>query len=459
MRKLDAAVIGGGPAGMAALLKLKSLGIDSCALFERNQLPGGILDQCIHPGFGLEYFGRELTGPEYAERLLTALRESGAPVFTGTTVAAYRKGRLQTYSRRGGAEEVQAGAVILATGCRERTRENIEVPGTRPAGVYTAGQAQNLINKQGLKLGRRVVIQGSGDIGLIMARRLAIEGYEVAAVLERLPHLSGLIRNKVQCLDHYGIPLHLGTSITEVEGRERVSAVTVRKGREERRIPCDTILFATGLIPELELARTAGVLLPDGFHPRVDRAYHSDRPGLFIAGNSLHINDLADSASREGEAAALSAAAWLAGKRGLPAIRDFSPPYQPPEGRDHLNEDYFQKLRDAQLTPCIICPKGCLLAEGRSGCRRGALYYSQIKRGYRQRLATTLCCRFRGEKRRIPICSQEEIPVSLTAEVKAALEGISRLDDAEFEIPVPGLTVRFRAADLKRAFHSSASFL
>ena len=269
----ECVIVGGGPAGLAAAIALKKLGIDDLIVLERNARLGGILNQCIHPGFGLERFGSDFTGPEYAKALVREFREAGAECATGAMVLEISDSRrVRALSHDDGYSEIRASAVVVATGCRERTRENLEIAGTRPAGVFTAGQAQNLINLGGFRLGERVVIQGSGDIGLIMARRLKIEGYRVEGVLERLPYLSGLIRNKVQCLDHFGIPLRLCTQIREIVGKDRVEGVWIERVDEKQRpmagtrewLPCDTVLFSVGLIPEVDILKSAGFAPPPG---------------------------------------------------------------------------------------------------------------------------------------------------------------------------------------------------
>ena len=316
----QAAIIGAGPAGLAAAVRLLGGGMHDFILIERENELGGILNQCIHNGFGLELYREDLTGPEFAGRLKAELRELSAGLKTAPTVltgSMVRRTerlpgggfRLKISSKDSGLLTITADSVITATGCRERTRENIEVAGSRPAGVFTAGQAQNLVNRRHLAPGSRVIIQGSGDIGLIMARRLTLEGFEVVAVLERLPYLSGLIRNKVQCLDHFGIPLLLGRQIAEIRGRERVhSVVSVGTGPGGKPLPgtetvteCDTVLFAVGLIPELESVKPAGIELLDPFRPSANADFETSVPRLFAAGNCLHINDLADSAAAQRE--------------------------------------------------------------------------------------------------------------------------------------------------------------
>ena len=257
-------VVGAGAAGLASALRLRDLGFSRVVIYDRNEGPGGILPQCIHAGFGVHYFGQELTGPEYSERLWSAARERRIETVFNASVLSVDNDRTTTILLPNGAREVvRPRAVIIATGCRERTRENLEVAGTRPAGVFTAGLAQTLVNRMGLQIGSTVVIQGSGDIGMIMARRMSIEGYTVVAVLERLPYLGGTLRNKIQCLDAFRIPLWLSSEIIEIEGDRRVQGVKVVRrtsdSQEIQHLDCDTVLVASGLIAETRLIDELGV--------------------------------------------------------------------------------------------------------------------------------------------------------------------------------------------------------
>lgn len=318
----DIAVIGAGAAGLSAAHAAASCGA-STAVIDREEAPGGVLLQCIHNGFGLHYFREELTGPEYAERMALQVRKAQVKMLSGHTaisVTPCGEGHeLILYSGKTGVTRLHAGAVILATGCRERTRANIAVPGDRPAGVFTAGLAQKLVNMEGVAPGKRAVIVGSGDIGLIMARRLTWSGIEVARVVEIQPYPSGLARNIAQCLDDFGIRLDLATRITGIYGRDRVESVTLSPlsdpGKTEK-IHCDTVLFSVGLIPENELARKCGVRL----HPVTggavtDSAHMTSVPGIFACGNALHVHDLADYASAEGALCGKSAVDFLRGER------------------------------------------------------------------------------------------------------------------------------------------------
>jgi len=320
----DVAVIGGGPAGLAAALGARRAGAGKVLLLERDRTLGGILNQCIHDGFGLFLYQETISGPEYAERLAEDVLRETVRVETGTMVLDLTAGRVLRINARGGYRLVEAGAVVLAMGCRERTRDMIEIPGTRPAGVFTAGLAQNLVNLQNLRIGREAVILGSGDIGLIMARRLAFEGIAVKGVFEIMPWAGGLERNVRQCLMDFGIPLELGSTVVEIRGRDRVESVVVSRvdGRlapvagTEQVIPCDTLLLSVGLIPENELAKRAGVeLSPLTGGAVVDERLMTSVPGIFSCGNVLHIHDVADWASFEGLAAGGQAARFAAGER------------------------------------------------------------------------------------------------------------------------------------------------
>jgi len=324
IRTVDVAVIGGGPAGLAAAEAAAGEGAD-VLLIDRNPQLGGILNQCIHDGFGLHAFGEILTGPEFADRYMQRAREAGVQLQTQTLVARLTPERHLVCSRPGERETLRAGATVLAMGCRERTRGMIRIPGTRPAGVYTAGTAQYLTNMANVRIGRRVVILGSGDIGLIMARRLTWEGAEVVAVVEKLPYPSGLPRNINQCLLDYDIPLYLSHSVTCIHGKDRVERVTVARFDEtgcvvpgsEFDLSCDTLLLSVGLIPENELSRQAGVALDRTTGgAEVQDAYMTNVPGVFSCGNVLHIHDLADWAAEEGGRAGVAAARYAGGDRG-----------------------------------------------------------------------------------------------------------------------------------------------
>jgi thioredoxin reductase len=320
----DVAVIGAGPAGLAAALGARRAGAGRVLLLEREKSLGGILNQCVHDGFGLFLYKETISGPEYAERLAEDVAREPIKVETGAMVLDLSPGRVLRVNSRRGYRLVEAGAVVLAMGCRERTRDMIEIPGTRPAGIYTAGLAQNLVNLQNLRVGTEAVILGSGDIGLIMARRLAFEGVKVKGVFEILPWPGGLERNVRQCLRDFAIPLELQTTVVEIRGRDRVESVVVARVDEElvpvpgteRVVPCDTLLLSVGLIPENELSNRAGVeLSPLTGGAVVDESLMTSVPGVFSCGNVLHIHDVADWASFEGFAAGERAARYAAGER------------------------------------------------------------------------------------------------------------------------------------------------
>jgi NADPH-dependent 2,4-dienoyl-CoA reductase/sulfur reductase-like enzyme len=313
----DVVVIGAGPAGIAAAVAAHKNGAPHVLLIERNAHLGGILNQCIHDGFGLLRFSEALTGPEYAAREIQTLQETDIDVMLTATVTEITPRRGIVCVTESGIRIIKAGAIILATGCRERTRGMLALPGTRPSGIYTAGIAQQLINIQNVRIGTRAVILGSGDIGLIMARRMTLEGMEVVCVLEKLPVLSGLKRNKNQCLDDFGIPLRLCQTVAEIRGAKRLESVVAARVDNsgclipgtEYEINCDTLVLSVGLIPENELAKACGIemdLVTGG--PKVSERLETSVEGIFCAGNSLHVHPLVDNASEEGVRAGIYAA-------------------------------------------------------------------------------------------------------------------------------------------------------
>ena len=330
MMKKQAVIVGGGPAGLAAALRLKEKGVNDILILEREHKLGGILRQCIHDGFGLIRFGESLSGPEYAQRFIDKVLTAGIESITDCTVLDISPKKLVTAaSREQGLLQIQADAVLLTMGCRERTRGALATPGTRPAGIYTAGVAQNYINLQNIMVGHEAVILGSGDIGLIMARRMTLEGAHVKGVYEVQPYPSGLPRNIEQCLNDYNIPLHLSHTVVDIRGRERLTSVVVAKCDErfrpisgtEQEIPCDTLILSVGLIPENELSLAAGVELDARTRGAfVDEYCQTGVPGIFAAGNVLHVHDLVDFVSLEAESLADSAAEYLL-TGSLPACR------------------------------------------------------------------------------------------------------------------------------------------
>lgn len=332
VRNVDVAVIGGGPAGIAAAVAAREEGADKVVVFERDWEPGGILQQCIHPGFGLHTFGEELTGPEYMDRYLRRARESGVEFDLNTMVFHMDKPHTGEDGRKGasfrvmnperGIEQIRAKSVVLAMGCRERPAGALGIAGSRPSGVYTAGTAQRFVNMEGFMPGKKVVIMGTGDIGLIMARRMVLEGAEVVAVFEIMPWVSGLRRNIAQCLDDFGIPYHLNHSVYELHGRDRLEGVSVVQVGDDRKpiqgtsrfIGCDTLLLAVGLIPENELSKMAGVDMdPWTNGPVVNEFLQTSEACIFAAGNVVVVYDLVDWVSEEGERAGRSAARYALG--------------------------------------------------------------------------------------------------------------------------------------------------
>lgn len=324
MERYDIVIIGAGPGGMAAAYEAWQAGVQSILLLERDKELGGILNQCIHNGFGLHRFGEELTGPDYAQKYIDMLASTQVSIKLDTMVLEVSPEKVVTVvNPTDGMMEIQAKAIILTMGCRERSRGAIGIPGNRPAGVFTAGTAQRYINMEGYMVGKRVVILGSGDIGLIMARRLTLEGAKVLACVEIMPYSNGLTRNIVQCLEDYNIPLYLSHTITEIKGRSRVEGITISKVDEKLRpipgtdfdIDCDTVLLSVGLIPENELSISAGVEIdPATRGPVVFENMQTSVEGIFAAGNVLHVHDLVDFVTAEGGKAGVFAARYVQGK-------------------------------------------------------------------------------------------------------------------------------------------------
>jgi NADPH-dependent 2,4-dienoyl-CoA reductase/sulfur reductase-like enzyme len=360
--RFDAAVIGGGAAGLAAALEIRRRGFTVC-IIERDEELGGILLQCIHNGFGLHEFREDLTGPEYAEHAVRAVQEARIAVFTRATVDELSSNgtshELVCYSSHHGVMRISARAVVLAMGCRERNRGNLRIPGSRPAGVYTAGLAQRLINIDGYIPGREVVIIGSGDIGLIMARRLQWLGCRVHAVVEIMPYPSGLTRNIVQCLNDFSIPLHLSHIVSRIRGSERVEGVDVMPIRGgapdpggEFHIPCDTVLLSVGLIPENELSKTAGVeISPETGGPVVDATMMTSVDGIFATGNVLHVHDLVDNVSEESRVTGSFVGEWLESRRPERQLR-----IKPGSNVRYVNPSRVDPVRGTRLylRPLIV---------------------------------------------------------------------------------------------------------
>lgn len=371
MKQVQLAIIGGGPAGLAAAIAAREKGVEDILIIERDKELGGILNQCIHAGFGLHTFGQELTGPEYAGRFISRVQQLHIPYLLRTMVLDLSRDRVLTVTGpETGLIQIQAQAVILAMGCRERPRGALNIPGYRPAGIYSAGTAQRLVNMEGFMPGKNVVILGSGDIGLIMARRMTLEGAKVHAVAEVLPYSGGLKRNIVQCLEDFDIPLYLSTTVVDIHGRERLEGVTLARVDENRRpipgteqyIPCDTLLLSVGLLPENELSSAAGVHLSGVTGgPEVTDRLATSIPGVFACGNVLHVHDLVDFVSQEAQRAGENAALYLQGARagsrsvrleGKNGVRYTVPQFIDPENMDETVTVRFrvaQPYRDAAL--------------------------------------------------------------------------------------------------------------
>lgn len=328
MKRCDLVIVGGGPAGLAAAIAAKKKGIDDILIVERDDRLGGILNQCIHNGFGLHTFQEELTGPEYAYRFICQVKELEIPCLTGTMVLDITPEKIITImNRKDGVVQIQAKSIILAMGCRERPRGALNIPGYRPMGIYSAGTAQRLVNVEGYLPGKEVVILGSGDIGLIMARRMTLEGAKVKVVAELMPYSGGLKRNIVQCLDDFGIPLKLRHTVVDIKGKKKLEGVTLaevdEKGKPvpgtEEYYSCDTLLLSCGLIPENELSREMGISMnPVTNGPIVDESLESSISGVFVCGNVLHVHDLVDFVSEEAKCAGENAADYIQGK--LPKV-------------------------------------------------------------------------------------------------------------------------------------------
>ena len=371
MKQVQLAIIGGGPAGLAAAIAAREKGVEDILIIERDKELGGILNQCIHAGFGLHTFGQELTGPEYAGRFIDRVQQMHIPYLLRTMVLDLSQDRVLTVTGpETGLIQIRAQAVILAMGCRERPRGALNIPGYRPAGIYSAGTAQRLVNMEGFMPGKNVVILGSGDIGLIMARRMTLEGAKVHAVAEVLPYSGGLKRNIVQCLEDFDIPLYLSTTVVDIHGRERLEGVTLARVDENRRpipgteqhIPCDTLLLSVGLLPENELSSAAGVRLSGVTGgPEVTDRLATSIPGVFACGNVLHVHDLVDFVSQEAQKAGENAALYLQGARagsrsvrleGKNGVRYTVPQSIDPENMDETVTVRFrvaQPYRDAAL--------------------------------------------------------------------------------------------------------------
>ena len=395
MRKCDVLIIGGGPGGLAAACSARKAGADSVIVLERDRRAGGILNQCIHDGFGLIRYNCELTGPEYAERAIREALDAGAEILPSRHVSEIAKAdggyEVSAYTKDG-IEKYLTRTIVLATGCRERTRGNISIPGSRPAGVYTAGVAQNLVNVRNVMIGKKVVILGSGDIGLIMARRLTLEGAKVLAIAEIMSEPTGLARNVSQCVQEFGIPLYVKTTVSKIIGKKKLEAVELsdldQNGKvipgTARRIDCDALVLSVGLIPENEVAQTVGVKLFANNAVDTDRYLQTSVPGVFSCGNSRHVMDLADYVSEQGE---------MAGRNAVHLIRG--------EDMDSWDEEKSNCMKkgfpEEGTVTCTICPNGCQVkwdeaTDTFSGnrCKRGARFAIQERTSPMRTVTTTV---------------------------------------------------------------------
>lgn len=389
MEKCDVLIIGAGPGGLAAAVGAKNAGAGRVVILERDVSAGGILNQCVHDGFGIIRYNRQLTGPEYAVRAIYEADQAGAEILCGHQVVRIGEDKTVIAVSREGLRRFRAGAIVLATGCRERTRGAISIPGTRPAGIFTAGVVQNFVNVRNIMPGRKVVILGSGDIGMIMARRLTLEGAEVKAIVEVLPEPAGLSRNVSQCVYEYGIPLHCSHTVSRIIGKKKLEAVEISEVNEkmqvikgtEQIIECDALILSVGLIPENEVAETAGVLLDRKSNGTVtDEFLQTSVPGIFSCGNSHRVMDLADYVSLQGELAGRNAAAYISGSEMKP-------------WEESRGTTMAKGLPAPDTVTCTLCPNGCQIkfTDGKyegNKCPRG-LKFAEEERTLPKRIVTS----------------------------------------------------------------------
>lgn len=424
MEYFDVVIVGGGPGGLAAAKGASENGAEKVLLLERENETGGVLNQCIHDGFGLHRYKKQLSGPEYASRALKEADSAGCKITTGAIVTMVTRNHEVTYVSTSGIKTVKAGAVVLATGCRERTRGAICIPGYRPAGVYTAGVAQNLVNTKNIMIGKRILILGSGDIGLIMARRLTLEGAEVVAVVEIQDTPCGLMRNISQCLNDFNIPLLLSHTVTKIIGKERLSAVEISKvdknknpikGTEEV-IDVDTLILSVGLIPENELARKVGIELSLNGGVKTDDFLETSVPGIFAAGNSRKVMDLADYVSQQGEIAGRNAASFALG-------------VEPAKWVDGVSDDARKGLPPDDCIICPMCPNGCQIYEDKNNvpvghrCKKGEAFFKQEVISPERILTTTI----RINNGEIPLLPVRSTTMVRRSEMKRIIRELSEI--------------------------------
>ncbi len=416
MEYCDVLIVGAGPGGLAAAKGAREAGAENVIVLERDTVPGGILNQCIHDGFGLIRYKEQLTGPEYAARAVREVKEAGAKILTGHQVIRLGADREVIAASREGLRTFQAGAVVLSTGCRERTRGAISIPGTRPAGIFTAGVVQNLVNVRNIMPGKRIVILGSGDIGMIMARRLTLEGAKVLLVAEILPEPAGLARNVSQCLYDYGIPIRCSHTVSRIIGKKKLTAVGISRVDEKMRpvpgteeiVECDALVLSVGLIPENEIAGGAGVLLDGKTNGALTDAFlQTNIPGIFSCGNARKIMDLADFVSLQGETAGKNAAAFISGAEMTPF-------------RESGAGGMIKGFPEEGTVTCTLCPNGCQVR--RTGdtytgnrCPRGAAFAKQEHTAPQRTVTTTVRMADGGL---LPVRSGRTVPKE---EVKAVL--------------------------------------